>query len=437
MREPSNQTAPTLSAHHKTDMASRESIETDIQYLLVNEPTSKTAQEFLKKCWDNHQWIGCSCSQDAFLSIRKTTNYYCLVRLTSRGSHKDDCPFSEENMPIYKQKLAERINTNALSFHRAKPKRNNNKPLQSPISIMGQQAEASMLARFMFTLYDDAGLNSVPLSGKRPDLKHQYHMIRQIASRYNIAGHTGNNVIFTHPGQIDKAKNYLIESKWPAGAIPQVLLFFTVDQIDGRNMLMNIGDKKYQLTSQSKIEYFYDNASPPFNVLMTLAQRPDSTHQEVLRAAALPVFEKSWLLPVKNKLVRKFIKSMLAMSKDYETYDAKIVIPFFPKHFTEISVRPDFSIERDGNTLAVFYFLSERDDNYAARTGEINFLKSHGIKVSVFDMDEVRSNPERDAWKEASNFFNAYIKDFKLAQKPKELIVAEQDAADEPINLLG
>ena len=430
----------TLSAHDKLDRDKQQKIEDAIQSDLVERPTSKQSQHYLMQAWNNQQWIGCSCAENAYLSIRKTSNYYVLVRLTSQGQHANDCPFSEANMPIYRKKLAEKLNVTTLSFHKARPKKSNTTYNKSPISINGLQAESSKLARFMFSLYDDAGLNHIPLDGTKPDLRTQYLRIRQAAAKYNVAGQSGNNVIFTHPGSVPKAIDFLKEKQWPSGTIPQVLLFLTVDQIDGRNMLMNIGKKSYELTCQSKVETFYDEISSPSNVLMTLAQRPDSPAPEVLKAAAVPILEKSWLLPVKNNLVRKFIKSMLAMSKDYEVYDSRIVTPFFSTMFENINVRPDFSIERAGNTLAVFYFITEKDENYAVRKGEIDFLSSHGIIVKVFDMDKVRDDPLKDAWREADSFFKKYIKHFKLEAKAvpeKSLDDPDDEDEDKPINLLA
>jgi len=429
--------ASNLSTSSKTQTESRQLIDADIQDLLKNSPTSNIAQEFLEQCWSNNQWIACSCSPETYLTVRKTSNFFVLVRVTSRGTHTKDCHFSEENMPIYRNKLAERITSHNLSFHRPKSTKSEKHHVSSPISINGQISEASKLARFMFTLYDDSDLNKVPLSGIKPNLKTQYRLIRQVAARFTIAGQTGNNAIFSHPGDIKKAKQYLIERKWPQGSIPQVLLFFTVDAIDGRKMLIKVGKQNYQLTSQSKIEYFYDNGSPPYNVLMTLALREHSEAPEILRACALPILEKSWLLPVKNKLVRKFIRSMLAMSREYETYDAAIFIPFFPKLFRDISVRPDFSIEREGQAIAVFYFISKQDDNYTARISEIDFLRSHKITVTVFDMDKVRTDPEKDAWFAAKVFFDKHVKSYELKHKTprKDKIIKDQNS--DPIDLLA
>lgn len=421
----------------KSSHVTTEAVEVDLQHLLLNEPTSRQAQDFLKTCWTNGQWLSCPCADDAFLTIRKTNPYYVLVRLTSRGQHADDCSLSEKNMPIYRSKLAQKIGTHSLSFHRAPPSKKSRTPAKSPISVQGLNAEASVLARFMFTLYDEAGLNCVPLSGERPDLKTQYGLIRETAAKYYIAGQSGSNIIFSHPGQIENARNYLIEHKWPENALPHVLLFFTVDQITERNIRLSVGKQEYTLESKSRIEYFWDNASPPFNCLMTLALRPDSPKPEILRCSALPIFNKSWLLPVKNNLVRKFIQSLLAMSKDYETYDAKIVLPFFPKLFSEINIRPDFSIERQGSVLAVFYFISTQDIDYDARVGEINFLKSHDIEVFTFDMDKVRTDAERDAWKAAKSFFDRYIKRFKLTEKQILKDAAPKDDLPKPINLLA
>ena len=412
-------------------------ISQSIQKDLFDSQTTKEAQQFLKECKLNNKWITCTCAPNALLYVRKTNPYYQLVRLTSRGKHAKDCSISVENLPIYGKKLVERLNSKTLSFHLPKRKKQEGTIKNTNITVAGLNAEASKLSRLMFELYEDANLNSVPLSGLRPDLRTQYHRIRTAGSQWTIGGHGAHNIIFTHPGSVQKAIDYINEKQWPTATIPTVLLFMTVDQIDGRNMLMNVGDKSYQLTCQSQIEYFYDNSSPPYNVLMTLAQREDRPSPEVLKASALPILEKYWLLPIKNKLVRKFIKSILAMSKDYETSNTHILTPFFPRVFEGIDVRPDFSIEREGVSLAVFYFLSTGDESYHARKGEIDFLRSHNVDVNVFDMDKVRNDPEMDAWREAKTFFNKYIKHYQLVKKiePEEQFDAPAD--NEPIQLLG
>jgi len=399
-----------LCALGRGDTGTTSAIAPQIQQDLIHRPATKAAQRFLKQCWTNHQWIACSCAENAFLAIRRTTNFYTLVRLTQRGDHTRDCLFSEDNMPIYKRKHAERIDNKALSFHRARALGHDKRQVKSPISINGLQAEASKLARFMFTLYEESGLNTVPLNGQAPELGSQYKAIRQTASKYYIAGQSGRDVIFTHPGEIEKAKATLVEKKWPSDAIPQVLLFFTIDQITGRDLLIKVGQKEFSLTVQSRIEYFWDNVAPPFNALATLALRPGSSHPEVLRCSVIPILAKNWLLPVKNDLARHFVKSMLAIAKDYVVGDSHIAIPFFPSTVLEFTVRPDFSVERNGRALMAFYFLSKTDESYLGRRGEIDYLRSTGLEVFVFDTDKIRENSKRDIWKAAKSFMHTNFK---------------------------
>lgn len=398
-----------LSSTSKNDLNTNYPIAPPMQDALINEPTSYAAQQFLKECYDDHKWLSCACAESAYLAIRKTTNFYCLVRLTRRGDHREDCAFSEDNMPIYRKKLAQMITTNALTFHQNRP---TSKPtnIKSPIAITGLQAEATKLARFMFTLYQESSLNTVPLSGVHPEISQQYKSIRSTAERYYIAGKSGSKIIFTHPGAIETAKAYLYENKWDDNQVPQVLLFFTVDEIAGRTLNMRIAGEEYSLTCQSKVEYFFDNASPPYNCLMTMALRPDSPEPEVLRCVAIPVLNKAWLLPVKNHLVRHFIKSMLASSGEIKTHGTSLAIPFFPQYFRDVMIRPDFSVERDGRSLVVIYFLSHHDEGFDARNAEVHFLKSVGVEVYVFDMDKERENPTRDAWKAARFFVDRYVK---------------------------
>lgn len=421
-----------LSTHDKSSLEQLEYVSTDIQEALVERQTSVEAQTYIEQLWANDHWIGCACAEGAYLGTRKLADFTVLVRLTARGEHAADCVFSEANMPIYRKTRAEKLTATTLSFHKAKPKRKEGSAGRPPITVNSLEAESSKLARFMFTLYDDAGLNSIPLSGAAPQLNLQYNRIRKAANRFNVAGHSGSSVIYTHPAAVKKAIAALNEKKWPTGTIPQVLLFFTVDQIDGRHLVMNIGSKSYELECKSRVEFFNDDVSPPFNVLMTLAQRQESSRPEVLKASALPIYRKNWLMPVKNNLVRKFINTILAKSKDYDTYDAVINFPFFAKEFDGVSIRPDFSIERKGECLSVFYFTSRKDVNFAARKGEIDFLQSHDIPVCVFDMDKVRDEPEKDAWRTAAEFFEKYIKHYKLEKTP-----AVEEQFDEPEEAAG
>lgn len=398
-----------ISHSDKANLDDSERIEWSVQDALLNRPTSIEAQDFMKRCYDDDRWIGCSCNEGAFLFIRKTTNFLCLVRLTSRAEHKDDCPFSITNMPIYDKKLAEKIGTKTISFHRAKSSKPSS-TTKAPISIKGLQAESTRLARFMFTLYDESGLNTVDLHGNHASISDQFKKIRQAANGYVIAGRKGGEILFTHPNSIDRARQFLVENKWADNQVPHVLLFFTVDSIAGREMSMSVKGKPYTIESQSKIEYFFDDASPPYNVLMSLALRPSSKEPEVLRATALPVFNKAWLLPVKNDAVRHFIKSILAMCGDGDVGSGSLIIPFFPQLYRGHEVRPDFSIDVDGESKVMIYFMSAKDEGYHARKGEMDFLRSAGFRVYGFDMDAERMNIQKDVWKAAKHFYEDYLR---------------------------
>lgn len=61
------------------------------------------------------------------------------------------------------------------------------------------------------------------------------------------------------------------------------------------------------------------------------------------------------------------------------------------------------------------------------RVGELNFLKSHNIEVFTFDMDKVRTDAERDAWKAAKGFYDRYIRRFKLTEKEERKLARETD----------
>jgi len=398
-----------ISSVDKADLGEGELVSDALHEALLERPTSVQAQEFMEQLYTDHKWIGCDCADGAYLAIRKTVNYFCLVRLTKRGEHLADCPFSEANMPIYRTKLAEKIDNHSISFHRAKPK-NTGKSIVAPITVKGQQAESSRLARFFFTLYDNAGLNTVDMHGNRPDLGDQYKLIREAANSFSIAGHRGGDILFTHPKAFDEANAYLYEKKWGENQIPQVLLFFTVKAIDGRDLLMEVGGEAFQITSQSKVEYFMHDASPPYNCLITLALRPTSDAPEVLRCAALPIFSNKWLFPVKDNVARHFVKALLKRCKGKPITESKMLIPFFPQLFRDKTVRPDFSIERYGRSQVMIYFLSKTDQAFDARVGEIEYLRSAGINVYVFDMDADRFNLRDEMWDASGDFYDRYFR---------------------------
>ena len=89
-------------------LGNEQDIPDSIQEDLLTKQTTKEHQQFLKDCHMNNKWITCSCADNALLSVRKTVNFYSLVRLTSRGKHAEDCSISVENLPIPDKKIVDR-----------------------------------------------------------------------------------------------------------------------------------------------------------------------------------------------------------------------------------------------------------------------------------------------------------------------------------------
>lgn len=398
-----------VDAVSKTDLEETKPIDRRLSEKLQTEPTSIEVQEFLQECYLENRWISCSCSRNAYLAIRKTTSFFCLVRMSSRSQHIPDCAFSELHMPIYRKKLAEKITGNAISFHRPKPVASSKKPAKAPITVAGIQAESSRLARFMFTLYDEAGLNHVDLIGDHDGISEQYTLIKRAAQRFTIEGQNGAQILYTHPKDFDRAKTALYELPWGENQIPQVLLFFTIDSISGRTLRTTVGGETFTFDIKSKVEHFFDSASPPYNCLMTLALRPESDGPEILRCVAVPIYSKFWLLPVRASIVREFIKSVMWHCDKRGVGSAEVLTPFFPVMFRDRLCRPDFSIERDGVSRVMIYFSSSDEEHHDVRMGEIDFLRSSGFRVYRYDMDEHRHKGKRHIWGIAKQFYDEFL----------------------------
>ena len=398
-----------VDAVSKADLEEARPISTRLSEMLLAEPTSIEVQDVLQNCYLENRWISCSCSRNAYLAIRKTTSFYCLVRMNGRSDHSSDCAFSELHMPIYRKKLAEKITGNAISFHRPKPVASSKKPAKAPITVAGIQAESSRLARFMFTLYDEAGLNQVDLVGDHDGISEQYTLIKRAAQRFTIEGQNGAQILYTHPKDFDRAKTALYELPWGENQIPQVLLFVTIDSISGRTLRTTVGGETFSFDIKSKVEHFFDSASPPYNCLMTLALRPESDGPEILRCVAVPVYSKYWLLPVRASIVREFIKSVMWHCDKRGVGSAEVLTPFFPVMFRERLCRPDFSIERDSVSRVMIYFTSADEEHYDVRMGEIDFLRSAGLRVYRYDMDEHQHKGKRHIWGIAKQFYDEFL----------------------------
>ena len=89
-----------LSSVDKADLGQGQSVPRVIQDQLLSAPTSIRSQAFLRQCYDDHKWISCACSDGAYLAIRKTINFYGLVRLTQRGG-----PFTR--MSLFRRQYAD------------------------------------------------------------------------------------------------------------------------------------------------------------------------------------------------------------------------------------------------------------------------------------------------------------------------------------------
>ena len=421
-----------VDAVSKTDLEETRSISRRLSEKLQSEPTSIEVQEFLKECYLANRWISCSCSRNAYLAIRKTTSFFCLVRMNGRSDHSPDCAFSELNMPIYRKKLAEKITGNTISFHRPKPIASTKKPAKAPITVAGIQAESSRVARFMFTLYDEAGLNHVDLIGDHDGISEQYALIKRAAQRFTIEGQNGAQILYTHPRDFDRAKTALYELHWGENQIPQVLLFFTIDTISGRTLRTTVGGETFTFDIKSKVEHFFDSASPPYNCLMTLALRPESDGPEILRCVAVPVYSKFWLLPVRASIVREFIKSVMWHCDKRGVGSAEVLTPFFPVMFRDRLCRPDFSIERDGVSRVMIYFTSADEEHFDVRMGEIDFLRSAGLRVYRYDMDEHRHKGKRHIWGIAKQFYDEFLMPDDAADIP--LPVGRPERAQPPVS---
>lgn len=392
----------------------------EMSKLLTDNPKHVQAQVFIRELYTDNLWVSCSCADRAQLFPRKKGDWFELVRMPNRGDHADDCFYSELNKEIRRTKYTEELKGTSLSFHRAplEPSGIESKP---NITVKGVPSEYSFLGKMLLTVYQKAGLNHAPLTGKQRELSSQYKAMRETLANYEIAGKKGKDVVFTHPSSYQKAVETLYKDSWHEKQIPHVLLFFTVDSIADKQLRIKVGNDTMDFDVHSRVEYLFDDSSPPYNCLMTLGLRDSADEPEILRCAAVPIINKAWLLPVKNHIVRRFTYKMVEYGrkiddpyKEMSRYN--LLTPFFPQEIDGVKFRPDFYIDRDGSGYVAIYFQSKRNDlNYGPREDEMAFLRSLDVRVEVFNLDELFFDIDRAIEAFVSKIYRnhfSYIEDF-------------------------
>ncbi|MBI0477112.1 hypothetical protein D9601_17325 [Sphingomonas sp. MA1305] len=313
------------------------------------------------------RWIACDCLAGdvpppiltpAFLSEAET---YYLRRLTSakRPEHQADCPFFRDQVT---HRLSEVRHPDApadppdgwFEVLKPAPEKLAQRPDETASDDRTRQASIPRLARLLWRLLDNAGLNRCsPLADERETaIGDQFRRLATAAARVEVApGIELGRVLWTHAAALHGRRTFAtlraLADRWPAGHAPQGFITLFATSFRGSEIVVSGGDP---VRIANRIQSPSTRANPidgPFLVIVVVGEYPEAHGYAPLRAYAQPIYSGHRFIPVDTAFERQAIKALLAARRSLDRAGIDLVLekPIFDRLTPLGSCRPDFLVE--------------------------------------------------------------------------------------------
>ncbi|MCW2351797.1 hypothetical protein [Sphingobium sp. B12D2B] len=314
------------------------------------------------------KWLACDCLggkasppvlTPAFLSEAET---YYLRRLTgaNRPEHRADCPFFRDQVTnrITQTRSALTPADPPVGYFevlRPAPEKLAQRPVDEASDDRTRSASVPRLARLLWRLLDNAGLNLVlPLSEEVPvrSITNEFRTLSAAAAKIEIApGIELGRALWTHGNALHSKRAFAgireLARNWPPGHAPQGFLALFAPEFNGSTVKAAGCDP---VTVANRVQSPSVRGNPvqgPYLVIIVLGEYPEARGYAPLRAYAQPIFSGNRFLPVESDFERIVLREILRakIRVDRAGTDLTIRKPVFDILTPLGPGRPDFIIE--------------------------------------------------------------------------------------------
>jgi len=314
------------------------------------------------------KWIACDCRPlgtpppiltPAFLSEAET---YYLRRLTSasRPEHHADCPFFRDQATnriteVRNQESAADPPYGFFEVLRPAPEKLAQRPEEEASDDRTRQASIPRLARLLWRLLENAGLNRLPpLSHMSPDhsISDEFKALAITAGKIEIApGIELGRALWTHAQALHSNRIYArlreLARHWPRGHAPQAFLTLFAHHVRGSTIHV-AGSEAIVLANRVQLPSVRNNPiGGPYLVIVVIGEYPEAHGYAPLRGYAQPILSGRWFIPVDTEFERVVLKALLALRRSFDRrgLDMYLEKPVFDTLTPMGACRPDIMVE--------------------------------------------------------------------------------------------
>ena len=314
------------------------------------------------------KWIACDCLGSdcsppvltpAFLSEAET---YYLRRLTSakRPEHRANCPFFRDQVTnrITQTRSALTPADPPVGFFevlRPAPEKLAQRPDNDATDDRTRNASVPRLARLLWHLLRNAGLNLVPPAAEEAierTITQEFRALSAAASKMEIApGIELGRALWTHGQALHSKRAYAgvraLARRWPRGHAPQGFLTIFAHEFKGATVHA-AGCEPILIANRVQSPSVRGNpVQGPYLVIVVLGEYPETRGYAPLRAYAQPIFSGNRFIPVESDFERTVLRALLEARRRFDRQGIDLVIekPVFDILAPLGSCRPDFLLE--------------------------------------------------------------------------------------------
>ncbi len=341
----------------------------------------KTLSEFAR---DRHCWFECNCEVEEgthalmTIGLSHKNNYY-LQHVNSRGEHHESCRFKgEPGATGTSSDAVKRISkASVLKIHVRGGLGEGDDHKENEKKSQGKATKYPRLARFLYSLLEDARLNQLSLD--QVDVRDTYQKLRQAAKNYKLEKNIkASELFFTYP-DIEQIQVKLRASlpKWGESR-PYALCVAVASDIVGNSLIFKYPKQQKDIVVElhgilKKSSGRLGEGSKPYLVIFTVTDSNDDIgHFKPFNAFCVPVLSFFELVPVDSRYERMVLEKLKVRAKWWrdQKLTATVIKPLFDESVViegkQESCLPDIVIETPGHNI-IFEVMGSHEDEYVER----------------------------------------------------------------------